>query len=222
MSEVEVSLIAQNLQFRKIFRLPKSRWAQIRDRVICVPVPCQNIKNTISKLPRTPTDSGLIGVNWKRRVAYKNTHLTQYVDTNRLFEVLDYLIEYNPLYINSTIDRDFLERCKSQDPSGHEFFIDTSPQEDQLNSDDDDMFLRISENIQEMNIGEESNGSLSDGELERVEEEYQEYAKTDPIKKFQFDYDEHVALTREDPTAVFDANKTQRKIITLRPIISLI
>ena len=121
MSEVEVSLIAQNLQFRKIFRLPKSRWAQIRDRVICVPVPCQNIKNTISKLPRTPTDSGLIGVKWKRRVAYKNTHLTQYVDTNRLFEVLDYLIEYNPLYINFTIDRDFLERCKSQDPSGHEY-----------------------------------------------------------------------------------------------------
>ena len=60
MSEVEVSPIAQNLQFRKIFRLPKSRWAQIRDRVICVPVPTQNIRNTISKLPRNPSESGLI------------------------------------------------------------------------------------------------------------------------------------------------------------------
>ena len=67
MTEVEVSLIAQNLQFRKIFRLPKSQWAQLRDRVICVPVPCKNIKNTITSLPRTPTESGLIGVNqgWK-------------------------------------------------------------------------------------------------------------------------------------------------------------
>ena len=62
-----------------------------------------------------------------------------------------------------------------------------------------------------MNIDEDGNGSLSDGELERVEEEYQEYTKTDPIKKFQFDYDEHVALTREDPTAVFDANKLTKK-----------
>ena len=64
------------------------------------------------------------------------------------------------MYINSTIDHEFLERCKSQDPSGHEFFIASNPQEDQLNSDDDDMFLQISENIQEMNIGEDSNGSL--------------------------------------------------------------
>ena len=52
MSEVEVSLIAQNIQFRKIVRLPKTQWAQLRDRVICVPVPCQNIKNTISSLPK--------------------------------------------------------------------------------------------------------------------------------------------------------------------------
>ena len=74
-----------------------------------------------------------------------------------------------------------------------------------------DIFLQISENIKEMNIVEDSNGSLSDDELERVEEEYQEYTKTDPIKKFQFDYDEHVALTREDPTAVFDANKVTKK-----------
>ena len=34
MKEVEVSLISQNLQFKKIFRLPRSRWAQWRDRVI--------------------------------------------------------------------------------------------------------------------------------------------------------------------------------------------
>ena len=62
-----------------------------------------------------------------------------------------------------------------------------------------------------LNIGEDSSGSHSDGEPEIVEEEYQEYTKTDPIKKFQFDYDEHVALTREDPTAVFDANKVTKK-----------
>ena len=37
MTEVEASLISQNLQFLKMFRMPKSGWGQTRDRVINVP-----------------------------------------------------------------------------------------------------------------------------------------------------------------------------------------
>ena len=80
MTEVEATLIAQNLQFRKIYRLPKSRWAQLRDRVINVPVPTQNVNQTIKNLPRNPSDSGLIGVNWKRKAGYTNTHKREFVD----------------------------------------------------------------------------------------------------------------------------------------------
>ena len=81
MTEVETSLIAQNLQFKKIYRMPKSCWAQLRDRVINVPVPAMNITNTIQQLPRNPSDSGLIGVNWKRKVSYKNTHIQIFRNT---------------------------------------------------------------------------------------------------------------------------------------------
>ena len=59
MTEIEATLISQNLQFQKIHRLPKSRWAQLRDRVINVPIPAVNVKKTIESLPRNPTDSGL-------------------------------------------------------------------------------------------------------------------------------------------------------------------
>ena len=65
MTEVEASLISQNLQFKKIFRLPRSLWAQLRDRVINIPVETTNIQATIEKLPRNPSYSELIGVNWK-------------------------------------------------------------------------------------------------------------------------------------------------------------
>ena len=78
------------------------------------------------------------------------------------------------MYKNSEIDRELLERCKSQDPSGHEFFIDTSPQDDKLDSEDDDIFLKISKNIQEMNIDEDSHVLHSDDALENIDEEYQE------------------------------------------------
>ena len=39
-----------------------------------------------------------------------------------------------------------------------------------------------------MNIDEDSHVSHSDDELENIEEEDHEYVRTDPIKKFQFDY----------------------------------
>ena len=84
-----------------------------------------NIKNTISSLPRNPTESGLIGVNWKRRVSMKNTHKTQFVDLNRLYDGLEYLIEHHQDYKNSSIDKDFLNRCKTQDPAGHDFLLNS-------------------------------------------------------------------------------------------------
>ena len=142
--------------------------------------------------PRLSTFSSS-GVNWKRKKSFNNTHLTQYVDINRLFEVLEYLIDHNPLYQTSTIDHDFLERVRSQDPSGNEFFIDQNTPEDNLDSEDDDMFLQISENIEDMRIDEVDDKSQTDDELEQEAKEYDEYAETDPIRRHQFDYDELVA-----------------------------
>ena len=47
MTEAKVSLISQNLHFKKIHRLPKSPWAQLRDRVIDVPLSAVNITEAI-------------------------------------------------------------------------------------------------------------------------------------------------------------------------------
>ena len=61
------------------------------------------------------------------------------------------------------------------------------------------------------NLDKDSHVSHSDNALENIEEEYHEYARTDPIKKAKFNYVEHVALTRDDQTSVFDANKLTKK-----------
>ena len=149
MTEVEVCLIAQNLQFRKIFRLPRSRWAQIRDRVINVPVPSVNIANTIKSLPKNPSESGLIGVNWKRKIGYKNTHKRELVDINRVFSALEYLVNHNPSHKDSSINTNFLESCKLTDPEGHDFFIDqvrnNIPSTLTIGSDEDELFLDVND-----------------------------------------------------------------------------
>ena len=34
--------------------------------------------------------------------------------------------------------------------------------------------------------------------MDKEDREFDEYAKTDPIKKYQLEYDSHVALTRDE------------------------
>ena len=212
MTEVEASLIAQNLQFRKIHRLPRSRWAQIRDRVINVPVPTQNVRATIESLPRNPSDSGLIGVNWKRKKSLKNVHKQQLVDVNRVLEGLEYLVDHNPLYKDSAIDKDFVQRCKLQDPEGHDFFLNPA-NDDQLNSSDDELFLNIDEGQMENAKNRKvTSDEEEDDEIDQQDKEYRYFAKTDLIRRFQFDYDETVALSSTCPAAQMDANALTKEV----------
>ena len=71
LTELEANLIAKNIVFMKIFMLPKSRWTALKDKIINVPVRDDDIINTMTRLPRTPNEAGLIEVDLKRKVEYK-------------------------------------------------------------------------------------------------------------------------------------------------------
>ena len=89
LTELENNLIARNIIFQKIHKMPKSRWHGTHDRLINVPVGPQDILNTVENLPRTPAEAGLIPivpVNLKRKLEYKNSHLTQLIDTKKIFK----------------------------------------------------------------------------------------------------------------------------------------
>ena len=60
LTDMEGSLIAKNLLFAKIYQLPKSRWTALSDKIINVPITNEDIKNTISLLPRTPKEANLL------------------------------------------------------------------------------------------------------------------------------------------------------------------
>ena len=63
LTELEANLIAKNIVFMKIFMLPKSRWTALKDKIINVPVKDDDIVNTMTRLPRTPNEAGLIEVD---------------------------------------------------------------------------------------------------------------------------------------------------------------
>ena len=94
-------MIAQNIVFQKIFQLPKSRWTGLKDKVINVPISTDAINNTLSLLPRTPAQAGLIGIALKRKKEMKNTHKKQLINPDKIFRMLQKFKESESPYHQS-------------------------------------------------------------------------------------------------------------------------
>ena len=115
LSEIENSLIAQNIIFQKIFLLPKSRMSAVKDRLVNVPVRPNDIINTIQSIPRTPREAGLIQVKLKRKLKYKNYHKQEYIDPQKIFKVLEYLRKSGHPYYQFYDDYNvFKKRCREE------------------------------------------------------------------------------------------------------------
>ena len=91
LTELENNLIALNIIFQKVHKMPKSRWNGTHDRLVNIPIGEQDICNTIKSLPRTPAEGGIISVDLKRKLEYKNSHLKQLIDVKKIYDYLKYL-----------------------------------------------------------------------------------------------------------------------------------
>ena len=122
LTELENNLIARNIIFQKLHKLPKSRWSGTHDRLVNVPVGPQDVLNTIESLPRTPAEAGIITiipVNLKRKVEYKNTHLAQMIDTRKIFKYLEYLRKLgHPSYKFYDDYETYEQRCQTEETAG--------------------------------------------------------------------------------------------------------
>ena len=76
LGELETCLIAKNLVFQKIVRLPSSQWSALQGRTVNVPIDDEDILKTVDKL-RTPANAGIIPVRLKRKKEYKTSHRQQ-------------------------------------------------------------------------------------------------------------------------------------------------
>ena len=74
LSDLEQQLIALNLLFMKIKKLPRSRMKAVIDRVISVPLEANDITKTVKQLPRNPNEAYIIAVRLKRKLELKGAH----------------------------------------------------------------------------------------------------------------------------------------------------
>ena len=77
LTELENCMIALNIIFQKVYKLPKSRWPAMKDRTINIPIFEADVIKTVESLPRTPDEAGIIPINLKRKLSYKSCHKTQ-------------------------------------------------------------------------------------------------------------------------------------------------
>ena len=70
LTELENNLIAKKILFQKIFQLPKSRIAAVKDKLVNIPIQEKDIFNTLEALPRTTANGGLVEVKLKSKQEY--------------------------------------------------------------------------------------------------------------------------------------------------------
>ena len=76
-----------------------------------------------------------------------------------------------------------------------------------MDTDDDELFRNVIGTPEKRHVDPSDSSPSSDVyQIDKQDKEYCEFAKTDPIRRFQFDYDEHVALADESPAAQLDGD----------------
>ena len=112
LSELSNVLIAKNIIFLKIFKLPKSRWNALKDRIVNVPVTDDDILQTLSELkslPRLPDQAGLVPVQLKRKVSYKSAVQETCIDPQKLIQAVAKLKELgHPGYSSIELSANYL------------------------------------------------------------------------------------------------------------------
>ena len=106
--------------FQKIYQLPRSRMAGCKDRLINIPIHDGDVINTVQRLPRTPSEAGLVEIKLKRKLEYNNYHKKEYVDPKKIFTALNFLKHnHHPSYMFYDEIDEYERRCEKDDPVGH-------------------------------------------------------------------------------------------------------
>ena len=172
----------------------------MKDKTVNIPIFETDIIKTVESLPRTPNEAGIIPVNLKRKLSYKNTHKTQYVSVPKLVKALETLKALGNRYYQFVPDyAQFKEKCKETDIDGFNFLF---PEDCVV--DDPDVQVSTEQSLQD---SEESltsayavDNEATDEEVEDQDDiEEEEYVKKDSIKKWQFDYNKSTCFSDNYP-----------------------
>ena len=134
LSNIEKQLIAKDLVFIKVRKLPVSRMDSMNDRIINVAIEDEDIIKEVTSLPRTEKNSGMVTVGMKRKLDLKNYHKLGMIRPEAIYDALVYLQKNHPEYKNIDIGKmdDWIN------PQDDEYGSNSSGSSEESESEDED------------------------------------------------------------------------------------
>ena len=112
LNALELRLICLRLPFMKMVALPSGKQRSIHGPAVNVPSKVDTVCNI---LPRLPSQSELVPLKLKRKLAYKGHYLYDYVTPQKLLDALSFLKANNPLYADIDVNQEWLESAMAND-----------------------------------------------------------------------------------------------------------
>ena len=187
-SYLEEALIARVLLFIKIFSLRTSLMPAMKDKCIVIPLESEDISDTIDSLPRIPSQSGIIDIQWKRRLSQKTSHLQAKVCPDRIFNALNFLKDSGNKFYQQIHTRDQYEKyCMEKDPVGFNIIFGEKILDRLVVSFLDDDTTEPILNLPEFLI------------MRKHEEDENQLINDDPVRKFQINYNNDLYMVPKYP-----------------------
>ena len=95
LNELEWRLLAPRIAFQKLMQAPRRKQFKLQGNVVNVPA---DVTNTVTMLPRLPTETATIKVNLKRKLQFKSSALPLNVRPHKVIKAAHWLMTNSDLY----------------------------------------------------------------------------------------------------------------------------
>ena len=106
LNALELRLISLRVPFMKMVALPSGKQRSIHGPAVNVP---SKVDTICDVLPRLPSQSELVPLKLKRKIAYRGNYMYDYVTPQKLLDALRFLKASNPLYADIDVNEQWVE-----------------------------------------------------------------------------------------------------------------
>ena len=112
LNALELRLICLRVPFMKMVALPTGKQRSIHGPAVNVP---SKVDTICEVLPRLPSQTEMVPLKLKRKVAYQGHYMYDYVTPQKPLDALRFLKAQNPLYCDIEINQQWLEEAINND-----------------------------------------------------------------------------------------------------------
>ena len=121
LNALELRLIFLRVPFMKMVALPSGKQRSIHGPAVNVP---SKVDTICEVLPRLPSQSELVPLKLKRKVAYRGHYMYDYIRPQKLMDALRCLKVNNPLYADININKQWIEEAMANDEELCQYLVE--------------------------------------------------------------------------------------------------